>query len=63
MTREVRFTARAKHELSRLETFLILKNPDAGRRAVDAITAGILSLADHAERGHVDRDPTCAKFP
>ena len=52
MSREVRLTARAKHDLSRLETFLIAKNPDAARRAVDAIAAGIRSLANHAERGH-----------
>lgn len=51
MKREVRLTARAKHDLSRLEHFLVGKKPDAARRAVDAIAA-VQSLADHAERGH-----------
>ena len=53
MNREVRLTVRAKHDLSRLEAFLIAKSPEAARRAVDAIAAGILSLGEHAERGHV----------
>ena len=37
MSHEVRLSARAKHDLSRLEAFLIKKSPDAARRAVDAI--------------------------
>ena len=53
MRREVRLTARAKHDLSRLEVFLIEKSPDAARRAVDAIAKAVSSLAEHAERGHV----------
>jgi toxin ParE1/3/4 len=52
MRREVRLTARAKHDLSRLERFLVNKSPDAARRAVDAIAGAVQSLADHAERGH-----------
>ncbi len=52
MRREVRLTARARHDLSRLERFLVEKSPDAARRAVDSIVNAIQSLADHAERGH-----------
>ena len=63
MSRAVRLTARAKHDLSRLEAFLIGKSPDAARRAVDAIATGILSLAEHAERGHVGPRPDLRQIP
>ncbi len=63
MIREVRLTARAKNDLSRLEAFLIKKNPDAARRAVDAITGAIRSLPEHAERGHIGRQPDLTQIP
>jgi plasmid stabilization system protein ParE len=63
MSREVRLTARARHDLSRLERFLVEKNPDAARQAVDATAGAIQSLADHAERGHQARDPIYGKSP
>jgi plasmid stabilization system protein ParE len=63
MTREVRLTARARHDLSRLELFLIEKNPDAARRAVEAIADAVLSLGDHAERGHRGPRPDLRQIP
>jgi len=63
MSREVRLTARAKHDLSGLEAFLIEKNPDAARRAVDAISQAVRSLAEHGERGHVGQRPDLRQIP
>ena len=63
MSREVRLTARAKHDLSRLEAFLIGKSPDAARRAVDAIASAIRSLAEYAERGHIGRRSDLRQIP
>jgi len=63
MSREIRLTARARHDLSRLEAFLIKKSPDAARRAVDAIAQAVRSLADHAERGHVGKRPDLRQIP
>jgi toxin ParE1/3/4 len=63
MNRRVRLTARAKHDLLRLEGFLIEKSPDAARRAVDAIADVVLSLADHAERGHAGPRPDLRQIP
>jgi plasmid stabilization system protein ParE len=63
MSREVRLTARAKHDLSRLEAFLIEKSPNAARRAVDAIAEAVRSLADHAERGHQGPRPDLRQIP
>ena len=63
MKREVRLTARARHDLSRLEAFLIEKSPDAARRAVDAIASAVQSLADHAERGHSGPRPDLRQIP
>ncbi|WP_442857059.1 type II toxin-antitoxin system RelE/ParE family toxin [Caulobacter sp. Root487D2Y] len=39
------------------------KSPDAARRAVNAIVAGILSLGDHADRGHVGPRPDLRQIP
>jgi plasmid stabilization system protein ParE len=63
MRREVRLTARAKHDLSRLEAFLIEKSPDAARRAVEAIVSAVHSLVDHAERGHAGPQPDLRQIP
>ncbi|MBO9559240.1 MAG: type II toxin-antitoxin system RelE/ParE family toxin [Caulobacter sp.] len=59
----MRLAARAKHDLSRLETFLITKNPYAARRAVDAIATAVLSPAEHAERGHAGPAPNLRQIP
>ncbi|MDR7116025.1 hypothetical protein [Caulobacter sp. BE254] len=51
MSREGRLTARAKHDLSRLEAFLIAKNPDAARRAVEyrvSVRTVIIARIKHA---------------
>jgi len=43
--------------LQKLGDFLDAKNPDAARRAVEAIAAALLSLGEYTERGHAG--PKC----
>jgi hypothetical protein len=56
MKRTVRLTETARRDLSRLEDFLVDKNPDAASRMAETLASAILTLADHAERGQVGRD-------
>lgn len=55
MKRTVRLTEKARRDLSRLEDFLVDKNPDAASRMAETLVAAILSLAEHAERGQTGR--------
>ena len=55
MTRAVRFLARAKDDLARLDDFLAEKNPDAANRAATTISEAVMSLADNSERGRPGR--------
>lgn len=63
MNREVRLTQSAGRDLRKLGDFLDVKNPDAARRAVHAITTAILSLGEYAERGHAGPKPGHRQIP
>lgn len=41
----------AQRDLARLRAFLAAKNPDAARRAIVAILAGVDVIAEHPEVG------------
>ncbi|WP_332764712.1 type II toxin-antitoxin system RelE/ParE family toxin [Phenylobacterium sp.] len=45
---------RARRDLARLEEFLARKSPGAANRAAATISDAVLSLAELAERGHLD---------
>ncbi|PLR28747.1 hypothetical protein SGCZBJ_00930 [Caulobacter zeae] len=55
MKRTVRLTEKARRDLSRLEDFLVDKNPGAASRMAETLVTAILSLAGHAERGQAGR--------
>lgn len=50
------WTRSALHDVARLRAFLILKNPDAGRRAAAAIRESVKLLAHHPEAGRLRDD-------
>ena len=51
MTRAVRLSRPAERDLIRLNEFLAQKSPTAARKAMRAISSGLRSLSDVAERG------------
>jgi len=54
MKRTVRLTNKARRDLSRLEEFLVTKNPDAASRAVETLVTAVLSLAERGQAGPSD---------
>lgn len=58
------WTPRALADISRLHRFLVTKNPDAARRAVGAIRAGLrlLEAHPHACRPAREMDPEFREF-
>jgi plasmid stabilization system protein ParE len=56
MKRDVRLSWLANRDLIRLNDFLELKSPSAARKASQAISTGLRSLADSAQRGRVVGD-------
>jgi plasmid stabilization system protein ParE len=53
---ELIWTSRALADISRLHRFLLPKNPDAARRAIGAIRAGVSLLEAHPHAGRQARD-------
>ena len=50
------WTPEALADLARLHNFLVSNNPDAARRAIAAIRAGVRLLEDHPRVGRVMAD-------
>lgn len=53
MKRDVRLARSAARDLIRLNAFLAEKSPRAAQRAMHAISSGLRSLSDSAERGRL----------